>query len=167
MLRKRSTTRRARGGRRSATFCRRRGPRLSETRQIINLAAFGFNPQQFGFPAVVGPFNLFDARVAVSQPIVDIHAMNSLRAENHNIAAAQFNVKNARDLVVLVSANLYLQGLAGRARTESARAQMQTAEAVFQQASNMKENGLVAGIDVVARRRSAEHSTATGDGGTE
>ena len=51
--------------------------------------------------------------------------------------------------MVLVSANLYLQALAGRARTETARAQMQTAETVFQQASNMKENGLVAGIDVV------------------
>jgi outer membrane protein TolC len=134
------------------------GARLSETRQIINLAAFGFNPQQFGFPSVVGPFNLFDGRVAVTQAIVDVHAMNSLRAENHNIAAAQLNVKNARDLVVLVSANLYLEGLAGRARTESVRAQMQTAEAVFQQATTMKENGLVAGIDVV--RAEVQLSTA-------
>jgi len=125
------------------------GARVSETRQIFNFAAFGVNPQNFGFPAVIGPFNLFDVRVALSQAVVDVHAMNSLRAENHNIAAAQFAVKSARDLVVLVSANLYLQALAGRARTETARAQMQTAEAVFQQASNMKENGLVAGIDVV------------------
>lgn len=125
------------------------GARLSETRQIVNLAAFGFNPQQFGFPSVIGPFNLFDARVAVTQPIIDVHAMNSLRAENHNIAAAQLHVRSARDLVVLVSANLYLEVLAGRARTESVRAQMQTAEAALQQATNMRESGLVAGIDVV------------------
>ena len=58
-------------------------------------------------------------------------------------------MKSARDLVVLVAANLYLQALAAAARAESARAQMQTAEALFQQASNMKESGLVAGIDVL------------------
>jgi outer membrane protein TolC len=122
---------------------------LTESGQVINLAAFGFNPAQFGFPNVVGPFNLFDARVAVSQSILDVRALNSTRAETHNVLAAQFTVKSARELVVLVSANLYLQALAARARTESARAQMQTAETVFQQASNMKDNGLVAGIDVL------------------
>jgi len=123
--------------------------RVSETRQVINLAAFGFNPGQFGFPAVVGPFSPFDARVAVSQPILDVHAMNTYRAESHNIAAAELKVRSSRDLVVLVSGNLYLEVLAARARTESVRAQLETAEAALQQASNMKENGLVAGIDVV------------------
>src|SRR5205823_13348713 len=98
--------------------------RLTETRQVINLAAFGFNPAGFGFPSIVGPFNIFDARVNVSQSIFDAHALNSARAESHNIAAAQHMVKSARDLVVLVSANLYLQALASRARTDSARAQV-------------------------------------------
>jgi len=125
------------------------GARLSETRQLFNFAAFGVNPQQFGFPAVIGPFNVFDARVAVDQPIVDLHALNSLRAENHNIAAAQLRVRSARDLVVLVSANLFLEVLSARARTESVRAQMQTADTALQQATNMRANGLVAGIDVL------------------
>jgi outer membrane protein TolC len=123
--------------------------RLTESRPLVNLAAFGFNPQQFGFPSVVGPFNLFDARVAVTQPIVDLHAMNNARAEGHNITAAELTVRSSRDLVVLVSANLYLEVLAARARNESVRAQMETAQATLQQAQNMKENGLVAGIDVV------------------
>jgi outer membrane protein TolC len=123
--------------------------RLSETRQIFNLAAFGLDPQQLGFPAVVGPFNLFDARVAVTQPIIDLHATNRLRAENHNVLAAQLTVRSARDLVVLVSANIYLEVLAARARTESVRAQLETAEAALQQATNMRANGLVAGIDVI------------------
>src|SRR5262249_52499502 len=123
--------------------------RLTETRQIFNLAAFGLDPQQLGFPSVVGPFNLFDARVAVTQPLIDLHATNRLRAENHNVLAAQLTVRSARDLVVLVSANIYLEVLAARARTESVRAQLGTAEAALQQATNMKANGLVAGIDVI------------------
>jgi len=122
--------------------------RVSETRQKINLEAFGF-PLPAGFPSVVGPFNVFDARVYVSQAIVDLKALNDLRAETHNRAAAEFSYKSARDLVVLVSANAYLQALAATARAESARAQLQTAEALYLQAGDLKASGLVAGIDVV------------------
>jgi outer membrane protein TolC len=123
--------------------------RVAETRQVTNLAAFGFNPAGFGFPSIVGPFNVFDARVNLSQSIFDVHAINDARAESHNLAAAQHSVKSARDVVVLVTADLYLRALAAAARTESARAQMQSAQAIFQQASNMKDSGLVAGIDVL------------------
>src|SRR5207244_8413811 len=35
---------------------------LAETRQQVNLAAFGF-PLPAGIPSLVGPFNVFDARV--------------------------------------------------------------------------------------------------------
>ena len=61
----------------------------------------------------------------MSQTIFDLHALNDDRAEQHNIAAAQHSYKSARDLVVLVAANVYLQALAASARAESARAQMQ------------------------------------------
>ncbi len=44
---------------------------------------------------------------------------------------------------------------------------MQTADAIFQQASNMKENGLVAGIDVLRAEVQLEHRTAARDGGAE
>lgn len=121
---------------------------VTEIRKVVSLAAFGF-PLPAGFPAIVGPFNVFDARVSLSQSLFDLRAINDARAESHNIAAAQYSVKSARDLVVLVTANLYLQALAASARTESARAQVQSAEAIFRQASNMKESGLVAGIDVL------------------
>lgn len=124
------------------------GGRITENRQKINLAAFGF-PLPAGTPTLVGPFNVFDARVSVSQAILDFHAMNASRAEGHNLAAARYNVKTARDLVVLVTANLYLQSLAASARVDSAQAQRQTAQAIFDQATRLKESGIVAGIDVL------------------
>ena len=122
--------------------------RLAETRQKVNLAAFGF-PLPAGIPSVVGPFNVFDARVYVSQAIVDFKAVNDLRAETHNRAAAEFSYKSARDLVVLVSGNAYMQTLAASARAETAQAQLQTADALYRQAVDLKAGGLVAGIDVV------------------
>ncbi len=63
--------------------------------------------------------------------------------------AAQYNVRSARDLVVLVAGNLYLQTLAAGARVASAQAQLQTAQAIFAQATDLKESGIVPGIDVL------------------
>jgi outer membrane protein TolC len=122
--------------------------RVAQTRQLVNLAAFGF-PLPAGFPSIVGPFNVFDARVYLSQSIFDAKARNDLKAERHNVAAADYSYKSARDLVVLVTANAYLQALAAAARADSALAQMRTAEALFNQATDLKTAGLVAGIDVL------------------
>src|SRR5262249_13080951 len=61
--------------------------RLTESRPLVNLAAFGFNPQQFGFPSVVGPFNLFDARVDVTHTSIGVHSMNLCHAEDYDSAA--------------------------------------------------------------------------------
>ena len=121
---------------------------IAETRQELNLAAYGF-PLPAGIPSIVGPFNLFDARVSVSQAIVDLHALNDTRAERHNIAAAQHSYKSARDLVVLVAANAYLQALAASARADAARAQGETAQALYNQTVNLRQSGIVAGIDVL------------------
>lgn len=122
--------------------------RLSETRQTVNLAVFGF-PLPPGTPPLVGPINIFDARVALSQGVVDIRAMNAARAETHRVAAAKLNIKSARDLVVLVSGTLYLDVLAAQSRVESADAQVQTAQAIFDQATRLKEAGIAAGIEVL------------------
>jgi outer membrane protein TolC len=126
---------------------------VSESRRTSNLEAFGFPLDRFppgiDFPALVGPFNVFDARVAVSQAVLDFTALNDSRAESHNVAAAKHDYRSARDFVVLVSANAYLQTLAAAARSESARAQRDTAQALYQQAQDLRQSGIVAGLDVV------------------
>ncbi|HEY3092826.1 MAG TPA: TolC family protein [Vicinamibacterales bacterium] len=123
--------------------------RLEESRHRNNLEAFGFSPSSFGIPRVVGPFNTFDARVFLSQSVFDLRATNETRAENHNVEAARHSYRSARDLVVLVAANAYLEALAADARAQSARAQLQTSQAIFQQAQDLRQSGIIAGIDVV------------------
>lgn len=122
--------------------------RLSETQQQINLAAYGF-PRPAGTPSIVGPFSLFDARVSFSQSVLDFKALNDTRAETHNLAAARYDYKNARDLVVLVGVDAYAQALAASARVDAVRAQVDTARALYNQAVDLKQGGLVAGIDVL------------------
>jgi outer membrane protein TolC len=118
---------------------------FSANRQVINLAAFGLPIT----PSIVGPFNVVDARVSVSQPVVDLSAWNDARAASLNERAEQRGIRTAQDLVVLVCVNLYLQTLASDSRLEAARAQLDTAEALFRQASDLKASGVVAGIDVL------------------
>jgi outer membrane protein TolC len=117
----------------------------SELRQVINLKAFGFPIE----PSIIGPFNVFDARAYLSQPIVDMPALNDARAASANERAEKLGVRSARDLVTLVTVNLYLEAVAASSRIEATHAQQETAEAVLKQASDMKQSGVVAGIDVV------------------
>ena len=135
---------------------------LTEPRRKTNLEAFGF-PLGPTFPRVVGPFNLFDARVFVSQSVVDFAALHEARAGTHEVAAARHSHRSARDLVVLASASLYLQALAGAARAESARAQLETARALYAQAQDLRQAGIVAGLDVVRAevRLSSDQQRAT------
>lgn len=124
---------------------------VAETRQKINLAAFGFTglPGTQDFPTIVGPFNVFDARLGVSQTVFDLHALERARAEGHNLRAAQFAAENTRDLVVLVIGNLYLRVGAAQSALDAAREQRTAAEALFRLAGDRKEAGLVAGIEVL------------------
>jgi outer membrane protein TolC len=120
----------------------------SETSEQINLKALGFSNFS-GIPAIVGPFGVFDVRGYVDQPILDLKDLHQERAENDNVKAAQYTYQNARDLVVLVSANLYLEAVAGSSQVSAARAEVETAEAVYDRAADMKKAGMVPGIDVL------------------
>src|SRR5438270_2474779 len=123
--------------------------RVSGTEEQINLQALGFPGGIPGIPTVVGPFTIFDARGFVTQRLLDLQAIYNLRSSGESRRAAQASYKDARDLVVLVVGGSYMQGVAGAARIDAAKAQVQTAQALYQQTSDMKKAGVVAGIDVL------------------
>jgi outer membrane protein TolC len=118
---------------------------LRESRQVINLDAYGFPAN----PSIIGPFNIFDARVYLSQAVIDVRALNDARAASLNARAQKYGVTTARDLVVLVAVNLYLETVATGSRVEMRRRQLETADALLKQAQDLKGAGLVAGIDVL------------------
>jgi outer membrane protein TolC len=121
---------------------------VTERSQQSNLKAFGFS----GFPGVepiVGPFAIFDARAHLSQSIVDLRAIRQAKAGKRALEASQCSYQDARDNVVVVVASLYLQAKAGAARIDAANAQVETADALFQQATDRKAAGLVPGIEVL------------------
>jgi outer membrane protein TolC len=120
---------------------------LSESRQTINLEAYGFSLP--GVPPLVGPFNVFDARAHVQQSVLDLRAIHRAHAAGDALEAARQDELGARDLVVVAVGQLYLQALAGEARIESARAQLASAEALLGTARDRRASGLGAGIEVL------------------
>jgi outer membrane protein TolC len=121
---------------------------VTEDAQQINLAAYGFNGFAGG-RSVIGPFGLFQAGARLSAPIVDVRLVHELRKESQELAAANFSQQNVRELVVLITTDLYLESIADAARVDSARAQLRTAQAVYDRAVNMKNAGAVPAIDVL------------------
>jgi outer membrane protein TolC len=120
----------------------------SEMQEQVNLEAFGFSGFS-GMKTIVGPFNVFDVRAAVSQAALDFTSLNRYRAETQNVKAAQFSNKNTRDMVVYVCSNLYLQAIASSNRIDAAKAQVNTAQVLYDLAVDQKAAGVVSGIEVL------------------
>jgi outer membrane protein TolC len=123
----------------------------SETAEQVDLQAEGLRfsgtINGFAIPTVVGPFQYFDIRARLTENLIDLVAWNNGRAANANLRSSQFDAQNARDLVVLAVGGAYLQVIAAKARVESVRAQAETAEALYQQALQKRDAGLVAKVD--------------------
>ncbi len=124
------------------------GLRLSQTREEINLEEFGF-PVAPGQSPVLGPFNVSALHLTANAPIFDYTAIQRARAGGQAATAASHSLRDARDLVVFVTANLYLQAVTGASRIDAARAQFTTAQALYDRAVNQKQAGVVAGIEVL------------------
>jgi outer membrane protein TolC len=122
----------------------------AETVETVNLAALGvrFGFPGFTVPTVVGPFNYMDVRARLSQSVADLTARNNYRASQETLRATQLSAQDARDLVVLATGGSYLQVIAAKARVQAAQAQLETADAVYQQTLQQLQFGKVPQIDV-------------------
>ncbi len=125
---------------------------LSEDVQQINLRAEGFHISTpilgFAIPAVVGPFNYFDLRARLTQTVADMTALNNYRSAKETLRANELFAQDSKDLVVLAVGGAYLQVIAAAARIESAKAQLETANALYSQTQQQRAVGLLAQIDV-------------------
>jgi outer membrane protein TolC len=122
------------------------GPYLAASE--INLAELGFtNLSGANIPPSIGPFSYFDARGVVTQSLFDWKSINAARAATQSEKSAEYTSKDARDLVVLAVGFTYLQGIADEARIETTEAQVKTARALYDQATDQVNAGTASAID--------------------
>ncbi len=127
---------------------------LSETETQVNLAAYGFQFKipaglNFAIPTVVGPYSYSQAQGSLSQSIYDPVLRRNWQASKESERASLLSAKDTRELVVLAVGGTYLQTLASSARVESQRAQVENAQAIYNQALIRKQAGTNSKIDVI------------------
>lgn len=121
-----------------------------------NLAAFGIRFQipipGFVFPRLVGPFNVFDARASISQSVFDLSSIRRFQASRAGVSQAEAEKENAEDQVRSLVARNYLVALRAQAAADTAKANVDLAEALLRQASDLKTAGTGTGIEVTRAR---------------
>src|SRR5467141_373874 len=101
---------------------------ISQTVEQVNLRALGLKIPIAGFPVIVGPFGVQDARGNVSQNLFDWNSVENLRASNERLKAS-------------------LQVIADSSTIESQQAQLSTSQALYQRARDQRAAGVAAHID--------------------
>jgi len=127
----------------------------TETAQKVNLEQEGFtkirlpNSPFANISPIAGPFGYFDTRAYGSASVFDWSAIQKVRSSSESLRASQFSYKNARELVVLTVGYNYLLSISAASRVETAQAQLKTAEALYDQASDQLKAGTSPQIDAL------------------
>jgi outer membrane protein TolC len=116
----------------------------------VNRAELGLGSvHEINVPTSVGPFSYFDARAAVTQTMIDWKSINASRAASQSVRSAEYTFQDARDLVVLAVGYVYLRAISDEARVRTDEAQVQAAQALYNQANDQVNAGTAADIDAL------------------
>jgi outer membrane protein TolC len=127
---------------------------LRETEMKISLQAEGFSGSLLpGIPLPAGlRVSNSDARVSMSEDLLDLHALANTRAANANLRAAGFNFNTAKETVTLAVAASYLLVVAAESQVDAATAELNTADALHNLAQDREAAGLNPEIDTLRAR---------------
>ncbi len=122
---------------------------VTELAEQLDLAALGFRFNTPGFPKVIGPIGVFETGAYLTQSLFDYHAIERKRGATYNEKAVQFSLKSAREFVILAVGNAYLVAIAGAARVQTAQADVQTAQSLYDKAADQQKAGVSPAIDTL------------------
>lgn len=126
---------------------------VTEQNQTVSLRAVGLQSNVVPgvvFPSSVGPFSTFDARIRMTQNILNLSTIRNLQAAARDIRVARADDATIRDQEAGHVAKLYAAALRAETELKVARANISLAEAVRDLASNKRSVG--EGTDVEVTR---------------
>jgi len=124
---------------------------IRETELKLSLPAEGFGGGLLPgvhLPEVIRVSNS-DARVSMTENLVDFHDIENTRAANANVRAAGFTYNSAKETVTLAVAASYLLVVAAESQVDAAIAELNTAQALQQLAHDREAAGLNPNIDTL------------------
>lgn len=127
---------------------------ISEQSAVRNLKTFGLDfstlklPVPIAFPSVVGPFHIFDVRVAGSQSVFDFSSIRRFQAARVAVDATKAQARGTRDQVTDQVARAYLAALRAGAALDTASANVELSAALVKLSASQKAAGTGTGIEI-------------------
>jgi outer membrane protein TolC len=115
--------------------------------QNRDLRAFGISLP--GMPEVVGPFSNYDFRVYAQQNLFDPASRHALKSSERAVDADKLDYRDARDMIVRLTAALYLNAESASARSEAASSRVSDSDALYKLARDKHDAGTATGVDVL------------------
>lgn len=110
-------------------------------------AAIGFKFP--GAPQHFGPFQVFQAGPQFGMPILDLTLWRRWQAARAGAGASQAQSQSVREQTALLVVSQYIGSLRASADVKAARSRVDLAQALFNQATDLKKQGVGTGIDTL------------------
>jgi outer membrane protein len=124
------------------------GVEVVDRAQRFNIYA-QFGSKFSGLREHAGPFQFFQADVAMTMPLLDLTLWRRLQAARQGMSASQAQESSVREQIVLLVVSQYLAGIRADAAVKAAQSRVDLAQALFDQASDLQKHGVGTGIDTL------------------
>ncbi len=144
-----SETARAEALQAAASLLPRINGTISQSRVFkTNLAALGFPSNNPSFPSLIGPYNVFDARISLVQSVLDFSAIYTARAGIAARRVAELQETLAREQVAAATAIAYFEAQRTARAVTAAQADLKLSQSLLKLARDQHTAGVATGVDV-------------------
>ena len=123
---------------------------ISDEAQKVNLRAeFGGKAPFPGFPATLGPYQIFSAGPSFGMPVFDLTLWRRYQAARNTLNSSKANSLSTREQVILLVVSQYIGTLRAVANAEASQSRVSLAQALYDQAADLQKEGVGTGIDTL------------------
>ncbi len=117
-----------------------------------NTLGINLNFPGFTLPDLIGPFNVYDARLTVTQSLFDYSSLQRVKAAREGLRSSQADSGAAAEGAVVSTAGAYLRALRAQASVQARQEDSTIADQLVNLAVAQQKAGVVPAIDVTRAR---------------
>jgi outer membrane protein len=121
---------------------------VSDSVRRANLQA-NFGQPFPGLPQHIGPFQVFQAGPSFGVPVFDLTLWRRYQSARSSMYAGQQNSLSTREQVILLVVSQYIGSLRAEADVVASQSRVDLAQALYDQASDLQNQGVGTGIDTL------------------
>lgn len=129
------------------------------TRETVNPDTLGLAFP--GLPSLIGPFGVFDARLRLSQAVIDLAQISAASAADAAVRAAQARADLDREHLASEVALAFIRALAARENLASTEADLRLAMELDTLAHDQHAAGVASGVDLLRAQTAVAQSRYT------